>query len=148
MQFKVKCPKCGEEVIKYRNPFPTVDVIVFVPPYSIVLIERKNPPLGWALPGGFVDYGERVEAAARREVKEETGLEVSLLSLLGVYSEPTRDPRFHTLSTVFVGIAKDISLLQAGDDAGKAKIFSLDNLPPLAFDHAKIIADFKATLKL
>lgn len=138
-----KCPSCGYPIESFRNPFPTVDVVVFVPPYSIVLIERKNPPLGWALPGGFVDYGEKVEEAAKREVREETGLEIKLLGLVGVYSDPKRDPRFHTLSTVFVGTPLNLQALEAGDDAGRVKIFSLANLPALVFDHAQIIEDFK-----
>lgn len=138
-----KCPSCGCPVESFRNPFPTVDVVVFVPPYSIVLIERKNPPLGWALPGGFVDYGEKVEEAAKREVREETGLEVELMGLVGVYSDPKRDPRFHTLSVVFAGIPLSIKTLKAGDDAGRVKVFSLAKLPSLVFDHAQIIEDFK-----
>ncbi|MBC8019494.1 MAG: NUDIX hydrolase, partial [Verrucomicrobia bacterium] len=95
------CPTCGSEIRQYRNPFPTVDIIIETGS-GIVLIERKNPPHGWALPGGFVDYGESLEAAAVREAREETSLEVSNLRLLGCYSDPGRDDRMHTISTVYV----------------------------------------------
>ena len=126
----------------HRNPFPTVDVIVEAPG-GIVLIERKNEPRGWALPGGFVDYGERVEDAARREVMEETQLSVTLSALLGVYSDPARDPRQHNLSVVFIGQASGAP--QAGDDAAGARVFPLDQLPsPLCFDHAQILSDYRA----
>lgn len=125
----------------YRNPTPTVDVIVEIDG-GIVLIRRTNPPLGWALPGGFVDEGETVEHAAIREVDEETGLAVELTHLLHVYSDPARDPRQHTLSTVFVGRAS--GALRAGDDASDARIFSPDALPDdLAFDHARILSDYR-----
>lgn len=132
----------------YRNPVPTVDVVVHDPARGIVLIRRANPPYGWALPGGFVDYGETVESAAVREVLEETGLSVVLTGLLGVYSDPARDPRHHTMSVVFTGTASDADMLSAGDDASAAAFFALDNLPaPIAFDHAGIIADFVARLR-
>lgn len=123
-----------------RNPYPTVDVIVEVPG-GIVLIERANEPRGWALPGGFVDYGEPTEAAACREVMEETGLTVELTDLLGVYSAPDRDPRQHNLSVVYVGRAHGAPV--GGDDASRAAVFSVGALPePLCFDHARIIADY------
>ncbi len=131
------CPHCGNE-LPYRNPVPTVDVIIEING-GIVLVERKNPPHGWALPGGFVDYGESLEAAAVREAREETGLEVRLLRQLHTYSDPRRDPRQHTISTVFV--AKATGEPVAGDDAAKAKIFQKGELPPLAFDHARIVHD-------
>lgn len=124
----------------HRNPLPTVDIIIEMAG-GIVLIERKNPPHGWALPGGFVDYGESVERSAVREAFEETGLVVRLTELLYVYSRPDRDPRQHTLSTVFVGCATGD--LVAGDDARRADVFTADALPaPLAFDHAQIVADY------
>lgn len=129
-----------------RNPTPTVDVVIHVAGRGIVLVERKNPPHGWALPGGFVDYGETCETAAVREAKEETGLSVVLTGLLGVYSDPKRDPRGHTMSVVYTAQAEDISRLRAGDDAGKAELCALDALPPLAFDHGRIVQDFIAGL--
>jgi len=107
---------------------------------GIVLIERKNKPLGWALPGGFVDYGESLEQAAVREALEETGLRVKLGQQLKTYSDPDRDPRFHTISTVFMATADGLPC--AGDDAGKTAIFTQHNLPPLVFDHARILADY------
>jgi len=129
-----------------RNPAPTVDVVIHAAGRGIVLVERKNPPPGWALPGGFVDYGETCEAAAVREALEETGLEVVLTGLLGVYSDPARDPRGHTMSVVYTAQALDPGRLKAGDDAGKAAFFALDALPPLAFDHGRIVRDFIAGL--
>lgn len=127
-----------------RNPYPTVDVVVRIDG-KIVLIERVNEPKGWALPGGFIDYGETVEHAAVREVKEETGLDVTLDGLLGVYSDPERDPRQHNMSVVYVGTAQGEP--KGGDDAARAELFSLVELPPLVFDHAQIIADYKTWVK-
>jgi 8-oxo-dGTP diphosphatase len=129
-----------------RNPAPTVDIVVYAAGRGIVLVERKNPPHGWALPGGFVDYGETCEAAAVREAKEETGLDVVLTGLVGVYSDPARDPRGHTMSVVYAAQALDMTRLAAGDDAGKAVVHALDALPPLAFDHGRIVQDFIAGL--
>jgi 8-oxo-dGTP diphosphatase len=123
-----------------RNPYPTADVIVENGP-GIVLVRRKNEPQGWALPGGFIDAGECVEAAAMREIQEETGLEVELETLLYVYSDPARDPRFHTMTVVFVGQAEGEPV--GDDDAAEARAFPLDALPsPIVFDHALIIADY------
>ncbi|WP_027190684.1 NUDIX domain-containing protein [Fundidesulfovibrio putealis] len=137
------CELCGRPLQTYRNPTPTVDIIIACPGRKVVLIERKNIPFGWALPGGFVDYGETVENAAVREALEETGLEVELTGLLGVYSDPKRDARKHTMSVVFTAQPLDASKLGAGDDALNAAIFSLDELPrPLVFDHEKIMADY------
>jgi ADP-ribose pyrophosphatase YjhB (NUDIX family) len=136
----VTCPRCGHLVTVYRNPIPAADVIIRVGP-SIVLIKRKNPPHGWALPGGFIDYGESAEDAALREAKEETGLDVAQLELFGVYSAPGRDPRHHTLSVVFTGLATGVP--KAADDAAEIGLFDQRDLPsPLAFDHARILADF------
>jgi len=134
------CPSCGAAVKVYRNPFPTVDIIIELSG-GIVLIERKNSPYGWALPGGYVDYGESLEDAARREAREETSLEISGLRLLGCYSDPSRDSRQHNISTVFV--ASGCGTPRAGDDAAGAKVFSPDALPyPLCFDHGQIIKDY------
>ena len=123
-----------------RNPVPTVDTIIEVPG-GIVLIKRRHAPLGWALPGGFVEYGETVEAAAVREAHEETGLQVSLTRLFGVYSDPRRDPRGHTIAIVFIGAASGVPV--GGDDAAAAAVFTAHTLPvPLVFDHGKIVADY------
>jgi ADP-ribose pyrophosphatase YjhB (NUDIX family) len=124
----------------HEGPRATVDVIIEVDG-GIVLIRRRNPPLGWAIPGGFVDRGERAEDAARREMREETSLEVALVELLGVYSDPTRDPRGHTLSAVYVGRARGVP--RAADDALEAAVFREGSLPtPLMFDHARIVEDY------
>ncbi len=133
-------------VVRYRNPFPTVDLVIELGEGEkagpVVLVKRANPPLGWALPGGFVDYGESAEAAARREAAEETGLAVELVALLGVYSRPGRDPRFHTLTAVFAARARGTP--RAGDDAGAVGTFDLDRPPaPLCFDHGRILADYR-----
>jgi len=123
-----------------RNPLPTADVIIEVGD-RIVLVRRKHPPEGWAIPGGFVEAGETVESAAVREALEETGLPVTLTLLLGVYSDPSRDPRHHTISTVYVGRAEGAP--EGGDDAAEARLFAEGDLPsPLAFDHAAILADY------
>jgi 8-oxo-dGTP diphosphatase len=135
---------------KYRNPLPTVDIIIEIMDgrrcRGIVLIERKNPPPGWALPGGFVDYGEMLEAAAVREAREETSLDVGLVGQLGAYSDPSRDPRFHTISTVFLARASGIPL--GADDARRAIVFDpRDRSLPLAFDHRRILDDYLSSGK-
>ncbi len=141
---KLICPNCQSAVTRYRNPFPTVDIIIRVG-NKIVLIERKNEPRGWALPGGFVDYGESLETAAIREAQEETGLQLEGLRQFRAYSEPDRDPRQHNISMVF--IADGRGELRGGDDAAKAVLFPLDDLPsPLCFDHGKILKDYRESL--
>ncbi|MFH2006523.1 MAG: NUDIX hydrolase [bacterium] len=124
----------------YHNPTPTVDVIIELPANRIVLVERRTPPPGWALPGGFVDEGEPLWRAATREVLEETGLHVELLEQFHTYSAPGRDPRQHTVSTVFIGRATGTP--QAGDDAQNVAIFEAGRWPDLAFDHGEILADY------
>ncbi len=128
----------------YQNPTPTVDVIIELAdrPGTVVLIERKHTPIGWALPGGFVDRGEWVADAAVREAKEETGLDIELTELFHVYSDPARDARQHTMSTVFLAHAAGVPA--GSDDAAAAGVFALDALPPLVFDHATIVADYVA----
>ena len=135
----MQCPNCGQRLKSYRNPVPTVDIII-EGSGGIVLIKRKNPPHGWALPGGFVDYGESLEDAARREAVEETGLVVRLLKQFHTYSDPARDLRQHTISTVFVASADGEP--KAGDDAVEAQFFNQDNLPDLVFDHREILDDY------
>jgi 8-oxo-dGTP diphosphatase len=124
-----------------RGPSLAVDLIIEVGSDRILLIRRRNPPHGWALPGGFVEYGESLEAAAVREAKEETGLEIELIQQLHTYSDPARDPRGHTVSTVFIARARGIP--RAGDDASDVRVVSLTEIPSdLAFDHAQILADY------
>jgi ADP-ribose pyrophosphatase YjhB (NUDIX family) len=130
---------------RYRNPAPTVDLIIEIKDprgqLGIVLIRRKNPPYGWALPGGFVNYGESCEDAAVREAYEETSLRVRLVGQLHTYSAPGRDPRKHTITTAFVAKAKGVPRGQ--DDAREAAIFTRRRLPkPLAFDHELILSDY------
>ena len=135
----MRCPHCGKEIVVYRNPLPTVDIII-ENKAGIVLVERKNEPLGWALPGGFVDYGESLEQAAVREALEETGLSVTLSRQFHTYSDPGRDQRHHTISTVFLATAQGSP--KAGDDAGQARYFTEKNLPRLVFDHQSILRDY------
>lgn len=140
MKDQITCPHCGKPVEKYRNPFPTVDIIIEIND-DIVLIKRKNLPLGWALPGGFVDYGESLETAAIREAREETSLDVEIVSQFKAYSDPGRDPRHHTISVVFIGHAQGTPL--AADDAADIGLFNRNNLPvDIAFDHRKILQDY------
>ncbi|MGB3693663.1 MAG: NUDIX hydrolase [Spirulinaceae cyanobacterium] len=132
-------------MLTYRNPAPTVDIIIELidqPQRPIVLIERKNPPYGWAIPGGFIDYGESVETAARREAKEEVSLKVELVALLGVYSDPNRDPRKHTMSAVYIATATGKP--QADDDAKSLGVFLPWEFPSnLCFDHDLILKDYR-----
>jgi 8-oxo-dGTP diphosphatase len=126
------------------TPLLAVDIIIELrdrPERPVVLIERRNPPHGWALPGGFVDRGETLERAAVREALEETGLQIALVALLGCYSDPGRDPRGHTVSAVYVAHARGNP--EAADDAALARTFTPAELPePLAFDHRQILDDY------
>jgi ADP-ribose pyrophosphatase YjhB (NUDIX family) len=138
---KIRCPKCKKEIEVYQNPIPTVDIIIEIESKGIVLIKRKNPPHGWAIPGGFVDYGESLEEAAVREAKEETNLDVKLVRQFHTYSDPKRDPRHHSISTVY--IAKGKGDPKAKDDALEIKIFDESTLPDkIAFDHRLILKDY------
>lgn len=144
MKKKVSCPNCATTIETWLNPVPTVDIIIRIGD-SVVLIKRLNPPHGWALPGGFVDYGEGLEAAAVREALEETSLSLKHLEQFRAYSEPNRDPRQHTISYVFTAESKGSP--KAGDDAAIVKLFPLDDLPaPLCFDHGKILSDYIESL--
>lgn len=130
---------------EYKNPTPTVDCLIEIDgrPGELVFIERSNEPKGFALPGGFVDEGEWAIDACVREAKEETGLDVEVTELFHVYSDPSRDRRMHTMSTVFIGQATGTPV--GGDDAKRAIISRPDALPgPLVFDHATIVADYVA----
>jgi ADP-ribose pyrophosphatase YjhB (NUDIX family) len=136
-------PRAGADkpgATAHRFPRVTVDVIIEYEG-GIVLVRRAHPPPGWAIPGGFVEYGETLEEAAVREAREETGLEVELTRQFHTYSDPERDPRGHTIGTVFVGRGR--GGLQAADDAAEAIVFTRDRLPPeIAFDHRRILDDY------
>ena len=124
----------------HRNPLPTVDIIIRYEK-GIILIERRHPPEGWALPGGFVGYGENLETAAVREAKEETGLDIELIRQFHTYSDPKRDPRHHTITTVYIAKAKGRAV--SGDDAKDVGIFNKETLPEqIAFDHRDILNDY------
>lgn len=131
-----------------NSPFATVDTIIELvdhPRHSaerpaLVLIERRYPPHGWALPGGFVDVGESLAQAAVREAREETSLDIELVEQFFTYSDPARDPRRHTISTVFIARAKGTP--RAADDAGRIEVFTREELPQLAFDHGQILDDY------
>jgi len=127
--------------MNYKKPSLTVDGAI-IKNKKILLIKRRNPPFKdmWALPGGFVEYGEKLEDAVVREVEEETGLKTKIKSLIGVYSDPKRDPRGHTISVVYL-LYMINNEINSGDDASDAKFFHLDDLPDLGFDHRKIIND-------
>jgi len=141
MTKEVLCPRCGAAVAVVRNPFLTVDIVIEIPGEGIVLIERRNPPYGWALPGGFVDYGESLEEAARREAREETGLELEGLRQFRAYSDPARDPRHHTATVVFTAVG--LGVPKAADDAKRLRVFPTFGLPEvLAFDHGVILNDY------
>ena len=136
-----KCPHCGKQIEQYQHPYPTVDIIIKMDCGGIILIKRKNPPFGWALPGGFVDYGESLEEAAVREALEETSLHITLTDQLHTYSDPERDSRKHTITTVYLAKAEGKPV--AADDAQDIGIFTKDNLPdPLAFDHQNLLNNY------
>jgi ADP-ribose pyrophosphatase YjhB (NUDIX family) len=138
---KIQCPKCQTEIEVKRNPLTAVDIIIEIDSKGIILIKRKNPPFGWAIPGGFVEYGESLEEAAVREAKEETSLDVKLVEQFHTYSDPRRDQRFHCISTVYT--AKSKGTPEAKDDAAEIGIFNQKNLPDeLAFDHQIILRDY------
>jgi 8-oxo-dGTP diphosphatase len=137
---QLRCARCGEP-----NPIPfpliAVDCILCDAAGRVLLIRRRNPPPGWALPGGFVDAGESLEAAVAREILEETGLRLTAARQFHAYSEPARDPRHPMVSIVFVGRAEGEP--RAGDDAGKVAFYAINELPDeIAFDHRTILADF------
>lgn len=137
------CPNCGHKVRKYKNPFPTVDVLIRYRG-GIVLIERGNEPFGWAIPGGFMEYGESAETAAAREMMEETSLKLENLQFFTVRSQPDRDPRFHTITVVFTADGK--GELRAGDDAVNAQVVNANTLPEtIAFDHREVIESYFAS---
>ncbi|MBL7191897.1 NUDIX hydrolase [bacterium] len=141
MKKQIKCPTCGTVLETFKNPIPTVDIIIIFEG-KIILIKRRNPPLGYALPGGFVDYGESLEQAALREAKEETGLDVLNLRQFRAYSDPARDSRQHNISIVFWGISAGEP--QAGDDAEEILLvdpLDIDKID-LAFDHNLILKEF------
>ena len=144
---EISCPNCGHAVKLYRNPLPTADVIINYgaegAPKGVVLVRRSHAPLGWALPGGFIEYGESAETAAAREALEETGLKVRNLTQFRAYSDPDRDPRHHTLTVVFSAVAE--GPLLAGDDAAEARVFAWSEIPgDLCFDHGRILGDYAA----
>jgi 8-oxo-dGTP diphosphatase len=130
--------------VDHKNPFPAVDIIIEMidrPERPIILIERHNPPYGWAIPGGFMDYGEPAEETARREAMEEIGLEIRLVDLLQVYSDPARDQRHHTISMVYIATATGEP--KAGDDAKDVKVINIWEIPKnLCFDHDLILHDY------
>ena len=138
-----KCPHCGGKLEQYRNPVPTVDVIIEMERSGIVLIQRRNPPYGWALPGGYVDYGESLESAAIREAKEETSLDITLVKQFHTYSDPKRDKRQHNITTGYIAQAKGEP--KAADDAAGIGVFQEDKLPKeMAFDHRDILSTYFA----
>lgn len=145
MNKQTECPSCGSPISHQKTPNVTVDIIIgnqsVQPEREIVLIKRKYEPRKWAIPGGYVDYGESLEQAAIREALEETGLHVTLVRQMHAYSDPTRDPRRHNVSVVFIAHATGIP--KGADDAEEAQFFRETNLPEdLAFDHRKIVTDY------
>ena len=140
MGSRLRCPHCDQTLDRFDQPRLTVDAVVFNPAGEILLIERGHPPPGWALPGGFVDAGETLQEAVIRELREETALSARSASQFFTYSDPVRDPRHHTVSTVFLVEADGIP--RGGDDARTARFFPLEELPaPIAFDHRSVLED-------
>ncbi|MBN1255113.1 MAG: NUDIX hydrolase [Deltaproteobacteria bacterium] len=138
---RITCPQCGAIITGYRNPVPTVDIII-EQGGGVVLILRRNEPRQWAIPGGFCDYGESLEQGAVREAREETSLEVELIEQFHTYSDPRRDRRKHTITTVYIARAIG-GTFQAQDDAQDIGVFTEADLPPeLAFDHDQILKDY------
>ena len=145
MKETITCTACGNTVERFKNPLPTADVIVSIGG-KVVLIRRRNPPYGWAIPGGFIDWGESAEDAAAREMHEEIGLELTGLRQFHTYSDPSRDPRGHTITVVFT--AEAVATPRAGDDAADAGLFDPADPPkPMAFDHASILEDYRKYLE-
>jgi ADP-ribose pyrophosphatase YjhB (NUDIX family) len=143
---RLHCPRCGAPLDRFDQPRLTVDALVTREPGEVLLVERGHPPPGWALPGGFVDAGESLEEAVARELEEETGLRARRVRQFHTYSDPGRDPRHPTVSTVFLVDAEGTP--RAGDDAAAARFFPWDALPrPLAFDHERILEDARAWLE-
>jgi ADP-ribose pyrophosphatase YjhB (NUDIX family) len=141
VQRTIRCPRCQTEIEVYKHPLTAVDIIIEIDSKGIILIKRKNLPSGWAIPGGFVEYGESLEDAAVREAKEETSLGVELIEQFHTYSDPGRDPRFHCISTIYIAKAKGKP--EAKDDAAEIGIFNQSNLPDeIAFDHRMILRDY------
>ena len=141
----VLCPKCGAVIKEYRAPLPTVDIIIECQTQEnqkgVVLIMRNREPRMWALPGGFCEYGESLEQAAVREAEEETGLKIKLMNQFQTYSDPSRDPRHHSITTVFVATSSGKPV--AGDDADEVGVFNKGNIPEMmAFDHREILNDY------
>ena len=141
------CASCGSD-IGYKKPSITVDCVIYTENKEIILIERKNAPFGFALAGGFVDYNETCECAVIREMQEEVGLNITIEGVLGVYSDPKRDLRGHTISIVYYAKYPVGQKIQAGDDAKNAALYSIENLPTLVFDHEEIVKDFRKILNI
>ncbi len=140
-----RCPQCGTPVETYVNPIPTVDAVIEMTDErgnsGVVLIFRRNEPRKWALPGGFIEYAESAENAVVREAKEETGLDITDVLQFRTYSDPERDPRHHTITTVY--LAKASGKPEAADDAEKIAIFPKENIPDdIAFNHGEILRDY------
>lgn len=142
---RIDCPACGASLPRVPFPLLTVDCLARNAAGEVLLVKRRFPPHGWALPGGFVEAGETLEKAVSRELVEETGLEPANLEQFRAYSDPARDPRHHIITVVFTGRVTGVP--RAGDDAAQARFFALDTLPlPMAADHGEILAGFRSAL--